>query len=265
LNLSLESVDLDEIDNYLSQSSDSPSHGINKEYLLQQFETLSQATKSGYKNTIENFVQRVSLISEFQLTFQNEVGDTALHFATLNSNYTMLNSVLKHFPRLQIQKALRIYNKTGFSPYHISAALLDPEEDYQVEIVESLLSVFDTKDGLFFPTNEKDQRTGLHLAASYGNYNSVDIILELAEKEGVLEDLVNFQDLSGNSAVMHAAKGDHKDIVQVLLFSEVANLQLTNKSAQTALSLAVLYKHRQISIMLYQYNQNRQQTQSSNL
>lgn len=63
------------------------------------------------------------------------------------------------------------------------------------------------------------------------------------EKDLVLYDIrtnrvdINQQDKAGDTALMHAARSNHKDIVEILLYNN-ANIYMKNKDGATALMIA---------------------------
>lgn len=109
----------------------------------------------------------------------------------------------------------------GNTPLHIAA------NHGKLSLVKILLQYgADTK------KQNKYQQTALHLACKSMN---ISIVKELVKASTV--DIIDFQDISGETALMYAVTAGDLKLVETLLASE-PNLQLKNKFGETALDIA---------------------------
>ena len=74
-------------------------------------------------------------------------------------------------------------------------------------------------------------RTALHIAAWFGNLPSLEALLDKSKSQ------INLQDKSGNTALHLACQNNHKDTVSVLL-RQGANTKIKNLIGQTVLNIA---------------------------
>ncbi|RWS06096.1 ankyrin repeat family A protein 2-like protein [Dinothrombium tinctorium] len=98
-------------------------------------------------------------------------------------------------------------------------------------------------------TKGNNGETALHFAASNGHLH---VIKELLQNSDNVTMLLNEADEDGNTALMYAAHANHPLCVNELLKSG-ADITLQNVNLDTAYSIAVLRKNKQVQMIMERF------------
>ena len=117
---------------------------------------------------------------------------------------------------------------------------MNPEENALNVINNYINSIEDIIDEGFLDEQDNNGKTALHIAAEYGNYIFIDIILKKGGNP-------NLKDNNGQTPLhISASKGDPNCIKSLL--NGGADLSLTNNNGSTPLDLALIGRDRDESI-----------------
>ncbi|CAD5213202.1 unnamed protein product [Bursaphelenchus okinawaensis] len=170
---------------------------------------------------------------ETVINFQDQNGNTALHYAVSHENYSVVSTLLD-------AKVCRVddTNKAGYSPVML-AALCDIKNETESAIVQRLFERGDVNAKAIY-----HGQTALMLAVSHGRIETTNLLLKCGAD-------VNLKDIDGSTALMCAAEHGHKDLVKILLKRPGIDASLTDCDNQSALSIAMENQHRDIGVLIY--------------
>lgn len=218
-----------------------------------------EAARKGNVHELEDLISRNELILE-EMDLEG-TGHTPLHVACVAGHLDFVRELLKHMPKLAEK-----VNADGFSPLHIAAARGD------VKIARELLTV---KPHLC-PVKGRERRIALHYATANGKVDVMKVLLAAspesvedttAREETVLhlavknnrfdavvvlvdhlkqhkkEQVINWKDHKGNTALHLAVAGKNFEVVNFLLCkhvveSEVVEVNAVNESGLTPLDVS---------------------------
>ncbi|XP_039173968.1 ankyrin repeat-containing protein BDA1-like [Eucalyptus grandis] len=218
-----------------------------------------EAARKGNVHELEDLINSNELILE-EMDLEG-AGHTPLHVACVAGHLDFVRELLKHMPKLAEK-----VNADGFSPLHIAAARGD------VEIVRELLTVkphlcpvkgrerrialhYATANGKVdvmkvllaaSPESVEDttarEETALHLAVKNNRFGAVVVLVDHL-KQHKKEQVINWKDHKGNTALHLAAASKNFEVVNFLLCkhaveSEVVEVNAVNERGLTPLDVS---------------------------
>ncbi|KAL3738998.1 hypothetical protein ACJRO7_020399 [Eucalyptus globulus] len=218
-----------------------------------------EAARKGNVHELEDLISSNELILE-EMDLEG-AGHTPLHVACVAGHLDFVRELLKRMPKLAEK-----VNTDGFSPLHIAAARGD------VEIVRELLTVgphlcsvkgrerriplhyaaangkVDVMKVLLAASPESVEETTareetmLHLAVKNNRFDAVVVLVDHL-KQHKKEQVINWKDHKGNTALHLAAAGKNFEVVNFLLFKhdvefEVVEVNAVNNSGLTPLDVS---------------------------
>ncbi len=203
-----------------------------KEQILKDIELLSQKRKDqqlikqaekGNKEVVEMLLK-----SGVDPNIQNEYGNTALMWASVNNHKEIVEMLLK------VGVDPNVQSNSG------NTALYWASQNGHKEIVEMLLNV-----GADPNVQKKSGYTALYWAATEGYKEIIEMLLDAGVDP-------NVRDKYGKTALHSASMHGHKEIVEMLLKAG-ANPNIQNKLDNTALISASMYGHKEVVDLLKKY------------
>ncbi|CAD5217764.1 unnamed protein product [Bursaphelenchus xylophilus] len=229
---------LETLNKHLMDEPEETMHSSDWAYKYVQHEWLRLSTKKNASpQTIEHFIDALEVLSaklmETVINFQDQNGNTALHYAVSHENYGVVSVLLD-------AKICRVddTNKAGYSPVML-AALCDIKNETEAAIVQRLFERGNVNAKAVY-----HGQTALMLAVSHGRVETTNLLISCGAD-------VNLKDIDGSTALMCAAEHGHKELVKILLKRPGIDASLTDCDNQSALSIAMENQHRDIGVLIY--------------
>ncbi|KAJ7976383.1 Ankyrin repeat-containing protein [Quillaja saponaria] len=110
----------------------------------------------------------------------------------------------------------------------------------KTDVAKKILKVKDLKLLILYRKNKNDE-TGLHIAARLGYFDFLKLLMDQSKEEEVETGmkLLRFENKEGNTVLHKAARNGHLNIVDLLLKEDPILLILVNKAAESPFFVAV--------------------------
>jgi ankyrin repeat protein len=246
---------MDEVRFVLSLGADANLANHNEAHSI--FSMLAGCEHQDSDGCVHEEIVLILLEHGFDISSQDENGNTIFHLAVYKANIRLLRAMLS---RTTSPDVLDINNGHGWTALHYATYQSRMDSTHRELTTVSML----TKSGADVNARDGKGYTALDLAASDGNEALVRLLLDAGAnintprnrnppvltiaaysgKEPVVQMLmdagadVNMQDEDGDSALIAAAETDHVEIVRMLLDAG-ADINLRNLTGETSLFGAV--------------------------
>ncbi|UJR14743.1 hypothetical protein I4U23_001734 [Adineta vaga] len=189
---------------------------------------LIEAFLNSIKNNFSNF------LLERIVNLQDGNGNTALHYSVSNNQW----QAVKIFLDTKVCDVC-LQNTAGYTAV-MMAAVIDISNDDQRQIVRRLFR----ESGNVNVKTKENQQTALMLAVKHGKADLVELLIRNGAG-------INLQDADGSTALMYAVEHGSLNIVKLLLAQPECNVNIADRSGQTAMTIATNKNRKNILVELY--------------